>query len=196
MDSDLFCPAEAEIGSRGWVVSTVTSHSGFDRKICTLQSIMVVETFWGNCDVLLCPDSSDVNNRRSVNYVWSKTSNVTHRMFASKVCQRLCNLHAISIAEPTGPEVTRRERLNMSVNRITAHIQRSRWMYSLEGFFNWKGHIVLGRTWGQFMSFTYKLFMVSYLLAWILLTGSNKTRKKGGKKAVRRRTICFWTLDS
>lgn len=50
-------------------------------------------------------------------------NNVTHHMFASKVCQRLCNLHAISIVEPKGPEVTQRERLNMSVNRITAHIQ-------------------------------------------------------------------------
>lgn len=50
--------------------------------------------------------------------------NVTHFMFPSKVCQILCHLHAISIEMPKGPEVTRSEKPNMSVNRITAHIQR------------------------------------------------------------------------
>lgn len=45
-------------------------------------------------------------------------------MFPSKVCQLLCNLHAISIEMPIGPEVTQSEKQNMSVDQITAHIQR------------------------------------------------------------------------
>lgn len=44
-------------------------------------------------------------------------------MFPSKVCQLLCNLHAISIEMPSGPEVAQSEKPNMSVDRITAHIQ-------------------------------------------------------------------------
>lgn len=44
-------------------------------------------------------------------------------MFLSNVCQLLCNLHAISIEMPKGSEVTQSKKSNMSVNRITAHIQ-------------------------------------------------------------------------
>lgn len=44
-------------------------------------------------------------------------------MFPSKVCQPLCNLHAISIEVPTRPVVTQSEKLNMALYRITAHVQ-------------------------------------------------------------------------
>lgn len=58
-------------------------------------------------------------------------------MFPSKVCQLLCNLHAISIETPTGPVVTQCEKPKISVDRITAHIQHRdefiHWRVSLIG---------------------------------------------------------------
>lgn len=83
-------------------------------------------------------------------------------MFTSKVCQRLCNLHEISIEKPVGPGVTWNERANVSVNRITAHIQRGDKCIHRRDFFKRRGRCTCLYL-SQLISFPYMLFLWSFV---------------------------------
>lgn len=115
-------------------------------------------------------------------------------MFTSKVCQRLCNLHEISIEKPVGPEVTWNERPNMSVNQITAQIQQwdksIHWRRSLKG-----ASAALSCIWGQLRAFSYMFLEVFFFSGpGFLKLVSPKAVAKEWKAVPGSKDIIVWNL--
>lgn len=118
-------------------------------------------------------------------------------MFTSKVCQRLCNLHEISIEKPVGSGVTWNERANVSVNRITAHIQHGDKCIHRRDFFKRRGRCTCSYL-SQLISFPYMLFLWSFVPepGFCELVSPKSRRDEGPKrKQPLGQIISVWNLN-